>query len=185
MQGVVRRPLIGLVILCVAVPLLRDALVWEREGSGPAIAAVAYLGLLVASFNTLRIGGISAAEAGVRSVTWRSLVLGIVAGIFVIAPVWRLPHVSFFNAGWLLVAVIVEEVAFRGVLFALLRRAGGLPLAIGGSAATFTLAHAASGWPALLLVAIAGVYLGILRGIRGDLWACGIAHLLMDLVSLT
>jgi membrane protease YdiL (CAAX protease family) len=163
----------------VAVPLLRDALVWEREGSGPAIAAVAYLGLLVASFNTLRIGGISAAEAGVRSVTWRSLVLGIVAGIFVIAPVWRLPHVSFFNAGWLLVAVIVEEVAFRGVLFAL------LPLAIGGSAATFTLAHAASGWPALLLVAIAGVYLGILRGIRGDLWACGIAHLLMDLVSLT
>ena len=149
------------------------------------VAGLAYFGLLAACIVAVRLAGISPTEAGIRSVTWRSLLLGIGAGVLVIAPVSRLPHLSFASAGWLLVAVIVEEVAFRGVLFAVLRRAGGLPLAIGGSTAIFTLAHAVSGWPALFLVVLAGIYLGLLRAIRGDLWASGIAHLLMDLVSLT
>jgi membrane protease YdiL (CAAX protease family) len=119
-------------------------------------------------------------------VTARSVVLGITAGILVVVPVWRLPIISVSGAGWLLVVVGVEEVAFRGVLFALLRQAGGLPLAIAGSAVAFTVAHAASaGGPSLLLAALSGLYFGLLRAIRGDLWTSGFAHFLMDLVSLS
>lgn len=177
--------LAGFAMVCVAVPVLRDLLARQRPGSVTAVATVAYLGLLALSLVAMRIGGISATEAGVRSISWRSLIMGLVGGVLVVAPVWRLPHDSFVSAGWLVIVVVVEEVAFRGVLFAILRRAAGLPLAVGGSAAVFTGAHAASGWPALLLVALGGIYLGLLRAIRGDLWASGIAHLLMDLVSLT
>lgn len=107
------------------------------------------------------------------------------AGALMVAPVWRLPHVSGPGLAWIIVAVAIEEFAFRGVLFAMLRRAGGLPLAIAGSAATFTLAHVAStASPSILLVALAGICFGLLRAIRGSLWTSGVAHLVLDLVSL-
>jgi membrane protease YdiL (CAAX protease family) len=149
------------------------------------VAVIAYGALLCACFFAMRVARISMAELGIPAVSIRSVVIGLVAGVLVVAPVWRSPAVSVSSAGWLVLAVAVEEVAFRGVLFAILRRVGGVPLAIGGSAAGFTMAHAGSvSWPSLVLVALAGLYLGLLRAMRGDLWACGIAHLLMDLVSL-
>jgi membrane protease YdiL (CAAX protease family) len=177
--------LIGLGLLCVAIPVMRDLVVRDRPGSGTALAAIAYTGLLCACFVAMRAGGIAWGEVGIRAVSIRSVVIGVIAGILVIAPVWRLPAVSFSSAEWLVLAVAVEEVAFRGVLFAILRRMGGVPLAIGGSAAVFTAAHIGSvGWPSLVLVALAGLYLGLLRALRGDLWTSGIAHLVMDVVSL-
>jgi membrane protease YdiL (CAAX protease family) len=177
--------LAGLGLLCAAIPLLRDLLVRERPGSGPAVAALGYAALLGAGYIAMRLAKISWAEVGVRALTLRSILLGIGAGIVVVAPVWRLPVISVSGASWLLIAVAVEEIAFRGVLYAVLLRTGGVPLAIGGSALAFTVAHAAgAGWPSLVLVALAGLYLGLLRAIRGDLWTSGLAHLLMDLVSL-
>jgi len=157
----------------------------QRPQDAAVIAAAGYMGLLIASLVTIRVAGISAAEVGFRTITSRSIVIGAIAGILVIAPVWHWPSFSMASPSWVLVAVMVEEVAFRGVLFALLRRAGGLPLAIAGSTVVFTVAHAGSaGWQGLGLVGLAGLYLGVLRTIRGDLWASGIAHFLMDLVSL-
>jgi membrane protease YdiL (CAAX protease family) len=184
-RGEVVFPLIGLGILCVAIPVLRDVLLRQGPGSAHVVAGVAYVGLMAACLVAMRMAGISRAEVGVRAVSIRSVVIGLIAGVLVVAPVWRLPAISVSSAGWLVLAVAVEEVAFRGVLFAILRRLGGLPLAIVGSAAVFTVAHAGSvGWPSLVLIALAGLYLGLLRAMRGDLWASGMAHLLMDLVSL-
>ncbi|GAC1482424.1 MAG: hypothetical protein PVSMB9_08140 [Candidatus Dormibacteria bacterium] len=179
-----RGRFLGIALLCVAVPVMRDLLVRQHPGSGAVLAALGYLGLLAATLVTMRIAGISAADAGIRSICWRSAFLGVIGGVLLVVPVWRTPLVSVADMNWLLVPVVVEEVAFRGVLFAVLQRAGGLPLAVGGSAALFTLAHLGSaGLPGVALVALAGLFLGLLRALRNDLWAPGIAHLLMDLVS--
>jgi membrane protease YdiL (CAAX protease family) len=141
--------------------------------------------LTAACVVAIRVAGISLAEVGIRAVSIRSATVGLIAGVLVVVPVGHLPAISVSSAGWLVLAVAVEEVAFRGALFAILRRVGGVPLAIGGSAAVFTAAHIGGvGWPSLLLVALAGLYLGLLRALRGDIWTSGIAHLLMDLVSL-
>ena len=172
-------------MLFVALPLIRDLLIRRYPASGARLAALAHLGLLAVAVIAMRVGRVSAAEAGIRSLAWRSAGLGAIAGLVIVFPVWRLPFLSIGRLSWLLAVVALEEVAFRGVLFALLRRAGGLPLAIGGSALAFTLAHVGSaGVPGLTLVALAGLFLGLLRAMRGDLWTPAIAHLLIDLVSL-
>jgi membrane protease YdiL (CAAX protease family) len=172
-------------MLCVAIPLFRDLLLGGRPGSAALLAMAGYSALLLVCLLSIRWAGISWEEVGVGAVTARSLAVGIIAGTFVVAPVWRLPVISISGGSWIIIAVAIEEVAFRGVLFALLRRACGLPIAIVGSALLFTVAHAGSaGLPSLALVGFAGLYLGLLRSIRGDLWTCGLAHLVMDLVSL-
>ncbi len=175
----------GLALICAAAPVLRDLLVRQWPSSAALVAAITYLGLLAACLITMRAASISAADTGIRPVTWRSLVLGAGAGILLVEPVWRQPSLTAASASWLLVAVVVEEVAFRGVLFAILRQVGGLPLAVLGSTVAFTAAHAGSApLPTLALVALAGLFLGLLRAMLGNLWASGIAHVLMDLVSL-
>ncbi len=180
-----RSEILGISLLCIGVPVLRDLVIRQRPSAAALVAAIAYLGLLAASVITMRAVGISVANAGIRSLNWRALVIGGVAGGLLVAPVWHVPPLTAASASWLLLAVVVEEVAFRGVLFAILRRLGGLPLAVVGSTAAFTLAHIGrAGWPSLALVALAGLFLGLLRAMRDDLWAPGIAHFLMDLVSL-
>ena len=177
--------LVGLGILCGGIPLLRDLVVRPKPGSVAVVAAIGYGAVLAACYISMRATRMPWAEIGIRALSPRSIVLGIITGLLVIAPVWRLPVISVSRGAWLLVAVAVEEVVFRGVLFAILRKAGGIPLAIGGSALAFTVAHAASaGGPSLILVALAGLFLGLLRAIRSDLWTPGFAHLVMDLVSL-
>lgn len=179
------RQMAGFGILCLALPLLRDVIVLPHPGSAMGVAAIGYGALLFAALITMRLTGVTLAEAGVRAPSAPSVLLGVTAGILLVVPVWRMAAISTSRFSWVLVAVVVEEIAFRGVLFTLLRRAGGLPLAIAGSVAVFTVAHAASApWPSLVLVALAGLYLGLLRAIRGDLWASGFAHLIIDLVSL-
>lgn len=177
---------IGFALLCLALPLLRDLAVVQRPGTALVAAALGYGALLLAAVIAMSRSGIAITEAGIRPPTLRSALLGITAGILVVAPVWRTPAISTSRVVWLVVLVSVEEVAFRGVLFALLRRIGGIPLAIAGSSVVFTVAHTASaGWAFLVVVALAGLYLGLLRALSGDLWTSGVVHLLMDLVSLT
>ena len=81
------------------------------------------------------------------------------------------------------VAVSVgEEIAFRGALFAALEEAGGGPLAVIGSTALWTAAHALSHPPAFLAaVAAAGLLLGLWRLACRDLVAPIIGHVIADL----
>lgn len=153
--------------------------------SGAPVAILGYVALLAAGYWYLQSTGLSPAAAGIRHISPASLLVGLAAGLLVIAPVWHWPLLSIGGGAWLAAVVTVEEIVFRGVLFAALQRAGGAPLAVGGSTFIFTLAHAASyPGPALALVALAGLYLGLLRALTGDLWASGIAHALMNVASL-
>jgi membrane protease YdiL (CAAX protease family) len=75
-----------------------------------------------------------------------------------------------------------EEVAFRGVLFAALDAAGGPALAVLGTTAAWTAAHALSHPPQFLpAVAAAGLLLGVWRWAFRDLVAPVVAHVLADL----
>lgn len=75
-----------------------------------------------------------------------------------------------------------EEIAFRGALFAALEEAGGAPLAVVGSTALWTAAHALSHPPAFLLaVAAAGLLLALWRLACRDLVAPIIGHVIADL----
>ena len=77
---------------------------------------------------------------------------------------------------------IGEELAFRGALFAALEDVGGAPVAVIGTTAVWTAAHALS-HPAefLLPVAAAGLLLGVWRMACRDLVAPVIAHVIADL----
>jgi membrane protease YdiL (CAAX protease family) len=81
------------------------------------------------------------------------------------------------------VAVSVgEELAFRGALFAALDEVGGGPLAVVGTTAAWTAAHALSHPPAFLAaVAASGLLLGLWRLLCRDLVAPIIGHVIADL----
>jgi membrane protease YdiL (CAAX protease family) len=75
----------------------------------------------------------------------------------------------------------VEELLFRGVLFALARRAWGGGSATAVSSTAFALAHAALyPWPVLLLGLVAGLLLGLWRLASDDLAGPILAHALAD-----
>jgi membrane protease YdiL (CAAX protease family) len=77
---------------------------------------------------------------------------------------------------------IGEEVAFRGALYAALERWGGAPVAIVGSTAVWTAAHAFSHPPEFLgAVAAAGLLLALWRWACRDLVGPIIAHVIADL----
>ena len=75
-----------------------------------------------------------------------------------------------------------EEIAFRGALFAALEEAGGAPLAVIGSTALWTAAHALSHPPAFLFaVAAAGLLLALWRLACRDLVGPIVGHVIADL----
>jgi len=180
-----RLPLLGLAILVVSITVLRNLLISLHPLDGEWLAVGSYLLLLIFAIALARSFRFSLVEIGLRWPKWSTLAIGLLAGAMLILPVLHRPAVAPLTAGWLVAAVSVEEIVFRGVVFAALFRAGGLVLAIGGSTVAFALAHAgAYSWPALGIVALVGLYLGILRALTRGCWAPGIAHLLMDVMSL-
>lgn len=73
-----------------------------------------------------------------------------------------------------------EEILFRGVLFAALRRTCGVTSAVWLSALTFGLFHGA-GWQMPFLL---GILLGYLYHFTGSLWTCVVAHTGLNLAAL-
>jgi membrane protease YdiL (CAAX protease family) len=107
------------------------------------------------------------------------------AAVLLLPTAARVSAVPILPAGLALAAVAVsigEEIAFRGALFAALEEVGGGPLAVVGTTAVWTAAHALSHPPAFLLaVAAAGLLLGLWRLTCRDLVAPIIAHVIADL----
>jgi membrane protease YdiL (CAAX protease family) len=144
----------------------------------------------------LVIGGVALAAAAWG---WPTERLGLgtsrlamrVVGGFALAVVLLLPAAARVSAVPLLpaslaVAAIVvsigEELAFRGALFAALEDAGGAPVAVVGTTALWTAAHALSHPPEFLFsVAAAGLLLGVWRMACRDLVAPIVAHVIADL----
>ena len=84
-----------------------------------------------------------------------------------------------------LVAPLVEEFIYRGLLLGVLLARGWAPtFAIGLSALIFALQHIQYGWIGIAMVMVYGLVLGLLRVATGGLFAPILAHLSINLVSV-
>ena len=76
-------------------------------------------------------------------------------------------------------AALYEELLFRGYGFVVLREAFGWQAAVAGSSLLFALVHVANpgaSAQSIVLVALAGLWLGTVRVVSGSLWAAWAAH---------
>lgn len=83
-------------------------------------------------------------------------------------------------------AALVEELAMRGYLLTTLVEGPGAPAAVAITSVAFALLHLLNPDPTVLstaLVALAGVFLAVIRLTTGSLWAAWIAHLAWNLVQ--
>jgi membrane protease YdiL (CAAX protease family) len=171
---------IGLVIAAIGLEWARVLALRSTEWQAPALLAgglaLCLLGL-----------GWTPAELGLG----RSRLPERLIGGAALAAILLLPAAVRWGGGPVLgppfalaaIAVSVgEEVAFRGAVFAALDRAGGPALAIVGSTAAWTAAHALS-HPLQFLpaVAAAGLLLGAWRWAMRDLVGPIIGHVIADL----
>ena len=114
-----------------------------------------------------------------------------ILGGFALAAVLLLPAAARASAAPILPAFLAlpaivvsigEEIAFRGALYAALDDLGGAPVAIIGSTALWTAAHALSHPPQFLFaVAAAGLLLALWRWACKDLVGPIIGHVIADL----
>jgi membrane protease YdiL (CAAX protease family) len=181
-------PTAVLLVAGIGLPILRD-LAGLTDGSlALTMAALVDVSLLLVALAGASALAIGRAELGLVSPRLGPLALGAATAITLVA--LTAGYVPFVRPGlglpaFLAAAVAIEEIVFRGVLYAALARLGGPALAISGSTAAFTLAHAAA-YPArdFVLIAMAGAILGLLRLITGGLAAPIAAHFLLDLSVL-
>ncbi len=144
----------------------------------------------------LLLGGIALVLAGTG---WPAERLGLgrsrlglrILGGLALAAVLLLPAAARASAAPILPAFLAlpaivvsvgEEIAFRGALYAALEDLGGAPVAIIGSTALWTAAHALSHPPEFLFaVAAAGLLLALWRWACKDLVGPIIGHVIADL----
>ena len=163
------------------------AVEWARALASPAPGlAVPALILGGAALIVVAFGWPPARLGLGTSKVWLRVIGGMaLAAVLLLPAAVRATAVPLLPAGMALAAVVVsvgEELAFRGAVYAALEDVGGAPLAIAGSTALWTLAHALSHPPAFLLaVAAAGLLLALWRWACKDLVAPIIGHVIADL----
>lgn len=81
-------------------------------------------------------------------------------------------------------AAMVEEILYRGVGIGIGQELIGAPAAAALSVATFVLAHYRWRWSNFATVAMGGVVLSAVLLMTGDLWACILAHFVVNARSL-
>jgi membrane protease YdiL (CAAX protease family) len=85
-----------------------------------------------------------------------------------------------------LVAPFAEEFVYRGLVMGVLLARGWSPFSAAGlSAAIFAIQHIQYGWIGILMVMMYGMVLGLLRVASGGLFLPIMAHLFINLISLT
>ncbi len=150
---------------------------------GAAVPAV----LLGGSALALAAIGFPPAQLGLGTSRLGLRILGglALAAVLLLPAAVRADAAPILPASLALTAVtisVAQELAFRGALYAALDEVGGAPLAIVGSTAAWTAAHALSHPPAFLgAVAAAGLLLALWRWACRDLVAPIIGHVIADL----
>lgn len=148
------RAVAATVVILAAVNVVDVRVPHAALAVGPACAALL--------LGTARLAGLSWPELGLgpgtwrRGITWAAVVIGIAAVVLAVGAALPLTREAFrdsrYHVGWadaLLTAfvlipvgtVLVEEVAFRGVLWGLIRRLHGTVAATTTSSALFGLWH--------------------------------------------
>lgn len=174
----------GVVLVAVSRNLL--TLRWPADAA--AIRALGYGALLLVGVATGRSVGLSGRDLGLFSghhmlrLSGALFLTGVLAAPGCGRGVSPLLVLTAFPGA--VIVASVEEVLFRGVLFALIRRhwgAGGAVLLTSGA---FSLAHLGLYPPPVLLLGlIAGLLLGSWRALTGDLVAPVVAHSVADAVA--
>lgn len=80
----------------------------------------------------------------------------------------------------ILIAPFMEELIFRGLLFAFLERLAGVPMAVVGTAALFAALHVSQYWGAwnhVALLTLVGVCFSLVRGATGSVTPAFVLHL--------
>jgi membrane protease YdiL (CAAX protease family) len=183
LSAVASRPAVRVALLASYVLLVE----WARALIAPypnaAVPALliggAALAVAAAGWPAVSLG-LGASHFGLR------LLGGCALGVVLILPAAvRAGSAPLLPAGLAAAAIAVsigEELAFRGALYAALDQLGGAPLAVLGSSALWTAAHALSHPPAFLgAVAAAGLLLALWRWASKDLVGPVIAHVIADL----
>jgi len=100
---------------------------------------------------------------------------------------WMLPHRTRDLIWWALVAIVagvVEEIAYRGVLFTLWQRVlGSWWAAVALCVAAFSLAHFVQGWRAMAAIVLISVGSHGIVGATGDLYAVIAVHIVYDFLA--
>jgi membrane protease YdiL (CAAX protease family) len=183
-----------------------------REYSVPLAEYGQLLGLLVGTYATIRVvdgvrdgiwSRVGLGPAGLRP---RLLLIGLAAGtLAILVPCGVLLAAGRFSferqpaeiiSWWsaardalliLIPAALAEEVAMRGYLLTTLIEGVGAPFAIAITSVIFAVLHLLlNPDPTFLsigMVALAGVFLAVIRLTTGSLWAAWVAHLAWNLVQ--
>lgn len=163
--------------------------------------------LLPVWYFTLHKYGVTWANLGLRPFQFRMIPLGF--GLMVASMVFNLAYISllsYFDSsfqqiqpeiahlfdgtsfplvllfGGAIVAPFVEEIFFRGFVFAGLRRKWGFPKAALASAGLFALAHVAP--TTILPIFILGLIFAFLYQTSGSIWPAILMHLLTNTIAL-
>lgn len=174
----VRAALIGMYILMVE---------WTRALASRDPRAMTAAIVLGAAALLLTVVGSSPARLGLGTSRMGLRVLGglALAAVLLLPAAVRADSAPILPASLAFAAItvsVVQELAFRGALYAALDEAGGPVLAIAGSTVAWTAAHALSHPPAFLwAVAAAGLLLALWRWACRDLVAPIVGHVLADL----
>jgi membrane protease YdiL (CAAX protease family) len=79
----------------------------------------------------------------------------------------------------ILIAPFMEELIFRGLLFAFLERFAGVPMAVVGTAALFAALHVSQYWGAwnhVVLITLVGICFSLVRGVTGSVTPAYVLH---------
>jgi uncharacterized protein len=127
------------------------------------------------------------------SLPWRWILLAAVAGAMsigvTILALYATGHYQLMSfrgfgetsgiLGTIWIAAVIEEVAFRGILFRILEEPIGTRAALNGSAVIFCVAHLANNgirWVTLLSVTLAGLMWGVVFIVWRNIWAVAVHH---------
>ncbi|MFI5232579.1 MAG: CPBP family intramembrane glutamic endopeptidase [Gemmatimonadales bacterium] len=149
--------------------------IWSRVGLGPGGLrprwlltglAAGTLAILVPCGVLIAAGRFSFERQPAEVMSWWSAARG---ALFVLTP-----------------AALAEELAVRGYLLTTLVEGVGAPFAVAITSVLFALLHLLNPDPTFLstgMVALAGLFLAVIRLTTGSLWAAWIAHLAWNLVQ--
>jgi CAAX protease family protein len=170
--------LLGLLVGTYAAVRIADGVrdgIWTRVGLGPAGLrprwlliglAAGTLAILVPCALLIAAGRFSFDRQPAEVVSWWSAAR---SALFILAP-----------------AALAEELAVRGYLLTTLVEGVGAPFAVAITSVLFAILHLLNPDPTFLstgMVALAGLFLAVIRLTTGSLWAAWVAHLAWNLVQ--
>ncbi len=190
----------AILIFLLALPLLLVPAVWLVRGYGPLVVITVFfgVGLIAVAAAVAPMGRAALPALGFRSVGWRPVVLGVLVtevlsvavsqlgiepeGMKEVSKIAREPGFVGSLLAMAVLAPLVEELVFRGLLYGWLAGRWGTIVAWIVSSLAFAAAHVE---PAhAILVLPLGLWFGWLRRRTDSLWPSLVAHMINNGIAI-